>query len=144
MGLYLRWTPVAVADSDSVNIVIKVFAKRSTTMDDGMNHLFIPNGNGAATDSSAMFTMAGDTAVVQRIPATYYVARNRNPKLKVLHPGVAHSIAVPVHMWRLAGNGGVYIPIEGFTAEYVGIEVTNAHETKNLNSFVAELWTRAN
>ena len=146
LGLMLRWTFAAAADSDSVNIVVKIYAKKSTSIDDGMNHLWTPAGSGAAADSSTMFSAAGDTATVYRTAATYYITRNLNPKTRIL--GNAHTIVIPPRLWRWAGNGGIYIPLESngvpFNAQYLGIEVTNAQTTTALFTFTAELWPKVN
>ena len=146
LGLMLRWTFAATADSDSVNIVVKIYAKKSTSIDDGMNHLWTPAGSGAAADSSTMFSAAGDTATVYRTAATYYITRNLNPKTRIL--GNAHTIVIPPRMWRWAGNGGIYIPLESngvpFNAAYIGIEVTNGNISKDFAPITAEVWPKVN
>ena len=148
LGLMLRWTFAAAADSDSVNIVVKIYAKKSTSIDDGMNHLWTLRGSGIAADSSMMSSVAADSSVLFRAPATYYVTRNRNPKLTVTGAAFGRSVVVPLRMWRQAGNGGIYIPLEDngvpFNAQYFGIEVSNVNTTTALFTFTAELWPKVN
>ncbi len=147
MSLMLRWTFSAAADSDSVNIVVKVFARRGTAMDDGMNHLGTPRSGGATTDTSA-FLVSPTVSVNPRIATTYYVTRNATTGLKLHGTAQGYAYTIPRRQLRWAGNGGIDIPMSDcgipFNAQYVGVEVTNANISKALLTVTAELWPRVN
>lgn len=147
MSLMLRWTFSAAADSDSVNIVVKVFAKRSTAMDDGMNHLWTPRSGATAADTAAFLAPAG-VATNLRIPSTYYVTRNGTTGLKLNGTSQGYVYTIPLRQLRWAGNGGIDIPMSDcgipFNAQYVGVEITNANISKALATVTAELWPRVN
>lgn len=147
LGIMLRWTYATAADSDSVNIVVKVFAKRSTAMDDGMNHLWTPRSGGATTDTSA-FLVSPAVSVNPRIASTYYVTRNTTTGLKLHGTAQGYVYTIPLRQLRWAGNGGIFIPMSDcgipFNAQYVGVEITNANISKALATITAELWPRVN
>lgn len=139
LALNLRWTFAAAADSDSVNIVVKVYAKNGSTLEDGVNHLWAPG------DTSTIYRTSGGTS---RVIATYYITRNTVAGMRIESSTQSYVYAIPYRMWHWAGNGGINLPLADngirFNAQYMTIEVVNASNTKALDTFVAEVWPRVN
>lgn len=138
--LLLSWTTAAAADSDSVQIALKVFNKESAAWGTNDTQVFPLNVVRTAavldtTMTEPSLNLGGSIAIP---PPTLYVYRST--ALTATLGGVKTTINGLGTLARLkAGNGGVAIDLTGLCGalNYVGLQVTNWHVTDSLVNFKA-------
>lgn len=138
--LLLSWTTAAAADSDSVQIALKVFNKESAAWGTNDTQVFPLNVVRTAavldtTMTEPSLNLGGSTAIP---PPTLYVYRST--ALTATLGGVKTTINGLGTLARLkAGNGGVAIDLTGLCGamNHVGLQVTNWHVTDSLVNFKA-------
>ena len=138
--LLLSWTTAAAADSDSVQIALKVFNKESAAWGTNDTQVFPLNVVRTAavldtTMTEPSLNLGGSIAIP---PPTLYVYRST--ALTATLGGVKTTINGLGTLARLkAGNGGVAIDLTGLCGamNHVGLQVTNWHVTDSLVNFKA-------
>lgn len=145
--LLVTWTHAAAADSDSVNILVTVTHKTSTSSGILYNQ-GIALGSVNAIDSLWAYSTAGHQ-FVKPVP-TYYVTRNSLAFLSISGSLSANPVRFPLEIYRLgASTNGIAIDMgDNFgvasVPDYLMVTVANVHPRKNLTGVQVDFKPRVN
>lgn len=150
-SLMLTWGTATAADSDSVNIVVRLYG--ATSLSSGNMYLWTPQAfNTSASDtcftSGTSSAAAGGNTCIKPSP-TFYITRNTLTDLSTT--GAIQSIRkIPGWAYRSgASTTGIMVPLTDASGAvcpypYLVLELTNVHPRKNLTSVTAYYWPRVN
>lgn len=149
LTLILNWTLPAAADSDSVNIAVKVYGKYSSSMGDGVNApLNIKLTANSVADTARIHLPTGVSAAsFAFIPPSFYITRNITTGLNIIGTAYNSGSSIvtacgPRLVW--AGNGCAIVELSNLSDyasfPYIGFDLSNWNVTKNISSLSATLW----
>lgn len=148
-ALMLTWGTATAADSDSVNIVVRIYG--ATSLSSANMYLWTPQSTFNSADTcydNATTPVVGSTHCMTPTP-TFYITRN---SLSVLNwrGSVLPVRRIPTFAWRNgASTTGITLPLTDASGAvcpfpYLILELTNVHPRKNLTSVTGYYWPRVN